>query len=196
MIEKWLTSLQPKKGVQYDQMVVFESLGSLAWNLNDEANFKVLAGYKDDIVAHVLDILKVEETTSVVTGYFAAKILEKFFSDVSAVPEKQKVWDTVLSLQQSMEKWSTPNSRALHQEVTCSRGVVTTLVSVLRDAGNMMTGEPDAVTLKKSEDFVNGLEQRMSSISASWPAGCSMTDLCKALRVTAPAQGEEEVQSA
>lgn len=196
MIEKWLTSLQPKKGVQYDQMVVFESLSTLAWNLQDEANFKVLAGYSNDIVSHVLDILKVEETTSVPTGYFAAKVLEQFFSQASAVPDKLKVWDTVLSLEKSLTKWSTPNPKALHQEVPCSRGIFTTLLSVLRNAAKMATGEPDAAVLKKSEDFVSGLEARMTSLSASWPADCTLEDLCQALRVTAPARGEEEVQSA
>jgi len=196
MIEKWLTALQPKKGVQYDQMVIYESLSTLAWNLNDADNFKTISGYKDDIVAHVLDILKVEETTSVPTGYFAAKVLEKFFSEESAVPDKLKVWDTVLSLEKSLVKWSTPNPKALHQEVPCSRGVFTTLLSVLRNAGNMMTGEPDAATLLKSEEFVNGLDERITSISASWPADCSMNDLCKALRVNVPVRGEEEVQSA
>jgi len=196
MIEKWLTSLQPKKGVQYDQMVVYESLSTLAWNLNDSDNFKVLADYKNDIVAHVLDILKVDDTTAVPTGYFASKVLEKFFSQESAVPDKLKVWDTVLSLQKSLIKWSTPNQKALHGEVTVSRGVVTTLLSVLRNAGNMMTGEPDAATLKKSQDFVNEVTTRMTSLSASWPADCSMEELCKALRVTTPATGEEEVASA
>jgi len=196
MIEKWLTSLQPKKGVQYDQMVVFESLSSLAWNLNDADNFKVLVGYGEDIVGHVLDILKVEETTSVPTGYFAAKVLEKFFSLDTAVPNKLKVWDTVLSLQQSCLKWSTPNKKALHKEVPCSRGVVTTLLSVMKNAGSMMPGEPDAATLKKSADFVHDLEDRLTSISGSWPADCTMEALCAALRVTAPVRGEEEVQSA
>jgi len=196
MIEKWLTSLEPKKGVQYDQMVIFENLSSLAWNLNDSNNFETLAQYKDSIVARVLDILKVDETTAGPTGYFAAKVLEKFFSDASAVPDKLKVWDIVLSLEESLIKWSTPNEKALYQEVPISRGVVTTLLSVLRNAGNMMTGEPDAATLKKSEDFVSGLESRLASTKASWPADCAMDSLCKALRVTCPAQGEEEVQAA
>jgi hypothetical protein len=195
MIEKWLTSLQPKKGVQWDQMVLFESLSTLAWNLSAPENFKVLADYSNDIVARVLNILKAEETTSVPTGYFAAKILEKFFSEASAVPDTLKVWDTVLSLEKSLMKWSTPNLKAVHKEVTVSRGVFTTLLAVLRNAGNMMAGEPDAAVLKKSEAFVNGVEARMASISASWPADCTLEDLCKALRVPAPAR-EEEVQSA
>lgn len=195
MIEKWLTALQPKKGVQYDQMVVYESLPTLAWNLSDENNFKVLAGYSNDIVARVLDILKVDETTSIPTGYFAAKVLEKFFSDASAIPDKVKVWDTVLSLEKSLMKWSMPNNKALHKEVPVSRGVFTTLLGVLRNAGNMMSGEPDAATLKKLDEFVNGVEARMASISASWPADCTLEDLCKALRVPVPAR-EEEVQSA
>jgi len=196
MIEKWLTSLPPKKGVQYDQMVVYEALSTLAWNLNDPNNFKVLAGYSNDIVAHVLAILKVQETTSIPTGYFAAKVLEKFFSQASAVPDKLKVWDTVLSLETSLTKWSTPNNKALHKEVPCSRGIFTTLLSVLRNAGNMMTGEPDQATLDKSQEFVNGVEERLASLAASWPADCTLEDLCKALRVTVPPRGEEEVQSA
>lgn len=193
MIEKWLTSLQPKKEVQYDQMVVYESLSTLAWNLNDSNNFKVLAEYKNDIVAHVLDILKVEETTSVPTGYFAAKVLEKFFAQDSAVPDKLKVWDTVSSLEESITKWSTPNPKALHKEVPCSRGVVTTLLSVLRNAADMMTGEPSPAILKKSSTFVNELSARMQTTKASWPADCSMEELCKALRVNNPAGAEEEV---
>lgn len=196
MIEKWLTSLQPKKEVTYDQMVVFEALSSLAWNLNDADNFKVLVEYKDDIVAHVLDILKVDETTAIPTGYFAAKVVEKFFSQESNVPDKLKVWDTVLSLEESLVKWSTPNPKALHKEVPCSRGVVTTLLSVLRNAANMMTGEPSAKALKKSETFVSELDERLASVSASWPADSNMESLCQALRVTCPARGEEEVQSA
>lgn len=193
MIEKWLTSLQPKKEVQYDQMVVYESLSTLAWNLNDSNNFKVLAEYKNDIVAHVLDILKVEETTAVPTGYFAAKVLEKFFAQDFAVPDKLKVWDTVSSLEESITKWSTPNPKALHKEVPCSRGVVTTLLSVLRNAANMMTGEPSPAILKKSETFVKELSARMQTTKASWPADCSMEELCKALRVNSPAGAEEEV---
>lgn len=194
MIEKWLTSLQPKKGVQYDQMVVYESLSTLAWNLNDSDNFKVLADYKNDIVEHVLDILKVEETTSVPTGYFAVKVLEKFFAEESAIPDKLKVWDTVLSIQKSMDKWSTPNPNALHQEVTCSRGIFTTLLLVLQNAANMASGEPDANTLKQSEKFVNGLNARAKTLKASW--SCSMVDLCKALRVSNPEEAEEEVEAA
>jgi len=195
MIEKWLTSLQPKKEVQYNQMVVYENLSTLAWNLNDSNNFKVIAEYKDDIVAHVLNILKVEETTAVPTGYFAAKVLEKFFTQASAVPDKLKVWDTVLSLQESITKWSTPNPKAVHKEVPCSRGVVTTLLSVLLNAGNMMTGEPSSAVQTKSDTFVNELSARMTATKASWPAGCTMEDLCKTLRVNNPAGAEEEVQS-
>lgn len=191
MIEKWLTALQPKKGVQYDQMVVYEALSGLAWNLQDADNFKVLVEYKDDIVAHVLDILRVEETTSVPTGYFAAKVLEQFFSLQTSVPDKLKTWETVLSIQQSVDKWSSSNKNALHQELTSSRGVVTTLLGVLRNAAAMATDSPDAIATKKSEAFVSSLGERLTNLRASWPAKCTMGDLCQALRVTTP---EEEVE--
>merc|ERR1719499_1381706 len=112
-------------------MVVYEALSGLAWNLQDADNFKVLVEYKDDIVAHVLDILRVEETTSVPTGYFAAKVLEQFFALQTSVPDKLKTWETVLSIQESVDKWSSPNKKAVHQELTSSRGVVTILLGVL-----------------------------------------------------------------
>lgn len=191
MIEKWLTALQPKKGVQYDQMVVYEALSGLAWNLQDACNFKVLVEYKEDIVAHVLDILRVEETTSVPTGYFAAKVLEQFFSLQTSVPDKLKTWETVLSIQQSLDKWSSPNKKAVHQELTSSRGVVTTLLGVLRNAAAMAADSPDANATTMSEAFVNSLGERVTNLRASWPAKCTMGDLCQALRVTTP---EEEVE--
>lgn len=191
MIEKWLTALQPKKGVQYDQMVVYEALSGLAWNLQDEDNFKVLVEYKDDIVAHVLDILRVEETTSVPTGYFAAKVLEQFFSLQTSVPDKLKNWETVLSIQESVDKWSSPNKKAVHQELTSSRGVVTILLGVLRNAAAMASDSPDADATAKADTFVRSLGERMTNLRASWPANCTMELLCQALRVATP---EEEVE--
>lgn len=186
MIEKWLTSFKPEKGVEYDQTVVYESLSTLGWNLNSEENFEKLAQYVDDIVTPVLDIIRVEETTHLPTGYFAAVVLSKFYSKPGALPDNLKTWDTVKSVKDSITKWSTPNKKAVHKELTSSRQTVMLLLQVLESLGNCMEGAPDAALAKQLETLLSGLK----SVSND-----RLTAVAKALNVTAP-RSEEEIASA
>lgn len=187
MIEKWLTSFKPEKGVEYDQTVVYESLSTLGWNLNSEENFEKLAQYVDDIVTPVLDIIRVEETTHLPTGYFAAVVLSKFYSKPSALPDNLKTWDTVKSVKDSIKKWSKPNHKAtVHKELTSSRQTVMLLLQVLESLGSCVDGAPEAALAKQLETLLSGLK----SVSND-----RLTAVAKALKVTAPAS-EEEIASA
>jgi len=109
-----------------------------------------------------------------------------FDSNRNLLPDNLKTWDTVKSVKDSITKWSTPNKKAVHKELTSSRQTVMLLLQVLESLGNSMEGAPDAALAKQLETLLSGLK----SVSND-----RLTAVAKALNVTAP-PSEEEIASA
>lgn len=185
MIEKWLTSFKPQKGVEYDQTAVYESLSTLGWNLNSQENFDLLSQYADNIVQPVLDIIRVDETTHLPTGYFAAVVLNKFFSKPEAVPDNLKTWEAVKSITDSITKWSKPNPKALQKEVTSSRQTVCLLLEVLENLGNCIDEAPEQKLAKQLETLLPTLRKHSNKLA----------DVAKALKINVVLEDEEEVEA-
>jgi len=148
MIQQWLQTLKPKGGVKYDHRQIYETLSALGWNLNDEANFKVLNDYSDYIVGPILEILRHPETNFVPTAYFGVMAIKAFVA-AKAVPKDMQSWKSVLMLVEALEKFCFTEQPAKVKgiadlQVTRSREVLTQIVSILKEFVPLATGDKPA----------------------------------------------------
>lgn len=148
MIQHWLQTLKPKGGVKYDHRQIYETISSLGWNLNDEANFKVLNDYSDYIVGPVMEILRHPETTFVPTAYFGVMAIKAFVA-AKAVPKDMQSWKSVLMLVEALEKFCLTEQPAkakgiADSQVTRSREVLGQIVSILKEFVPLATGDKPA----------------------------------------------------
>jgi len=188
MIQHWLSTLRPKAGVKYDHRQIYETLSCLGWNINEEANFKVLEDYSDHIVCPVLEILRHPETNYVPAAYFGAMCIDKFVQE-DAVPEDVKTWNSVFMLVEAMEKFCLteidPKERNVGDfQVTKSREVLRLLTSILMKFAPTVSGDkPDALSAK-AESVFKVLEEEFKDNTVS------------DLRTVLGLSSEEEVQAA
>jgi len=188
MIQHWLQTLKPKGGVKYDHMQIYETLSSLGWNVNEEANFKALVDYGDYIVAPILEILRHEDTNHVPTAYFGAMCINKFVEE-DAVPEAAKTWNSVFMLVEAMEKFCLQERRekaknVAEMQVTRSREVLRLLISILEKFVPTVKGELNEQLPAKVESVLEALAETLQK------------ETIDSLRSTLLPEAEEEVQAA
>lgn len=188
MIQHWLSTLRPKAGVKYDHRQIYETLSCLGWNINEEANFKVLEDYSDHIVGPVLEILRHPETNYVPAAYFGAMCIDKFVQE-DAVPEDVKTWNSVFMLVEAMEKFCLteidPKERNVGDfQVTKSREVLRLLTSILMKFAPTVSGDKLDALPAKAEYAFKVLEEEFKDNTVS------------DLRTVLGLSSEEEVQAA
>lgn len=188
MIQHWLSTLRPKAGVKYDHRQIYETLSCLGWNINEEANFKVLEDYSDHIVGPVLEILRHPETNYVPAAYFGAMCIDKFVQE-DAVPEDVKTWNSVFMLVEAMEKFCLteidPKERNVGDfQVTKSREVLRLLTSILMKFAPTVSGDKLDALPAKAESAFKVLEEEFKDNTVS------------DLRTVLGLSSEEEVQAA
>jgi len=188
MIQHWLSTLRPKAGVKYDHRQIYETLSCLGWNINEEANFKVLEDYSDHIVGPVLEILRHPETNYVPAAYFGAMCIDKFVQE-DAVPEDVKTWNSVFMLVEAMEKFCLteidPKERNVGDfQVTKSREVLRLLTSILMKFAPTVSGDKLDALPAKAESVFKVLEEEFKDNTVS------------DLRTVLGLSSEEEVQAA
>lgn len=188
MIQHWLSTLRPKAGVKYDHRQIYETLSCLGWNINEEANFKVLEDYSDHIVGPVLEILRHPETNYVPAAYFGAMCIDKFVQE-DAVPEDVKTWNSVFMLLEAMEKFCLteidPKERNVGDfQVTKSREVLRLLTSILMKFAPTVSGDKLDALPAKAESVFKVLEEEFKDNTVS------------DLRTVLGLSSEEEVQAA
>jgi len=188
MIQHWLSTLRPKAGVKYDHRQIYETLSCLGWNINEEANFKVLEDYSDHIVGPVLEILRHPETNYVPAAYFGAMCIDKFVQE-DAVPEDVKTWNSVFMLVEAMEKFCLteidPKERNVGDfQVTKSREVLRLLISILMKFAPTVSGDKVDALPAKAESVFKALEEEFKDNTVS------------DLRTVLGLSSEEEVQAA
>jgi len=188
MIQHWLSTLRPKAGVKYDHRQIYETLSCLGWNINEEANFKVLEDYSDHIVGPVLEILRHPETNYVPAAYFGAMCIDKFVQE-DAVPEDVKTWNSVFMLVEAMEKFCLteidPKERNIGDfQVTKSREVLRLLTSILMKFAPTVSGDKLDALSAKAESVFKVLEEEFKDNTVS------------DLRTVLGLSSEEEVQAA
>lgn len=188
MIQHWLSTLRPKAGVKYDHRQIYETLSCLGWNINEEANFKVLEDYSDHIVGPVLEILRHPETNYVPAAYFGAMCIDKFVQE-DAVPEDVKTWNSVFMLVEAMEKFCLteidPKERNVGDfQVTKSREVLRLLTSILMKFAPTVSGDKLDALPAKAETVFKVLEEEFKDNTVS------------DLRTVLGLSSEEEVQAA
>lgn len=188
MIQHWLSSLKPKAGVKYDHRQIYETLSCLGWNINEEANFKVLEDWSDHIVGPVLEILRHPETNYVPAAYFGAMCIDKFVQE-DAVPEDVKTWNSVFMLVEAMEKFCLteidPKERNVGDfQVTKSREVLRLLTSILMKFAPTVSGDKLDALPAKAESVFKVLEEEFKDNTVS------------DLRTVLGLSSEEEVQAA
>jgi len=178
IIQHWIGVLRPEAGMKYDDINVFKTLASIAFNSTSETNLKVLSQYQQHIVPVILDILSGSNDKLVrlrlPAQYFSSVILQKFVAN-GFVPQESYTWRNVKSVvDAAVLCYSGEN---IGMEVTRSRETLRNLIDVLTNMG-----------AKVKEERVGKIDSAMKSMMEKLPEALQQMHVSKEeiVRLTEP----------